>query len=165
MRSTGTAHELERRRLLALRRVRQGWAQTDVADFLGVTPRTVSRWVTTARQHGEAALQARPHPGRPPRLTAGQQRQVLAWLQSQPTAFGFATDLWTAPRVAALIEQRFGVRYHPRYLNAWLTRRGVTPQKPARPAKERDQEAIDRWVADDWPRIQKKSRKRRPTSC
>lgn len=164
MRSKGTPHELEQRRLLAVQRVHAGWLQRDVAAFLGITERTVSRWVTAHKSRGSNGLKAKRHPGPQPRLSADQERQVLAWLTHKPTAFGFATDLWTAPRIAQLIEQHFGVRYHPRYLNAWLTRRGITPQKPARPAKERDDEAIAQWLAEDWPRIQKKSATSKPTS-
>ena len=46
---------------------------------------------------------------------------------------------------AQLIERTFGVRFHPRYLNEWLTARDITPQKPKRQARERDQDEIDRW--------------------
>ena len=163
MRSNGSARELERRRRLAVERLRDGRTQQDVADFLGVHPRTVGRWWAAHRDGGDAGLAAKPTPGRPRRLTADQEAEVLSWLGQRPTAFGFDTDLWTAPRVARLIERRFGVRFHPRYVNAWLADRHITPQKPTHRAKERDQPAIDHWTAEDWPRLQKKRRRRRPT--
>src|ERR671937_137992 len=50
------------------------------------------------------------------------------------------------PRLAHLIQKRFGVHFHPRYVNAWLRQRGITPQKPQRQPRERDPEAIDRWL-------------------
>jgi len=109
-------------------------------------------------------LAAQPHPGRAPFLTAAQEAAVLGWLADRPTAHGFRTDLWTARRVADLIRRRFGVEYHPGYLREWLAKRGYRPQKPARPAKERDQAAIDRWRAEGWPRLQKKRRRPAPTS-
>jgi transposase len=109
-----------------------------VAAFLGVTQRTVSRWIAAYRDHGEEGLDARPHPGPAPRLTPAQEQEVLSWLAQKPSTFGFATDLWTAPRLAHLIEQRLGVRYHPRYLNEWLTRRGIRPQKPQHQPKDQD---------------------------
>jgi hypothetical protein len=40
------------------------------------------------------------------------------------------------------------VRYHPRYLNAWLTQRGIRPQKPQRPSKDQDPEEVARWRRD-----------------
>jgi transposase len=107
-------------------------------------------------------LSAKPHPGRPPRLTEEREQQVLSWIRHNPTEFGFATELWTAPRVAQVIQQRFGVSFHPRYLNQWLTEHGIRPQKPERQPRERDEQAIQRWLAQDWPRLEKKDvRKRR----
>jgi transposase len=145
-------------------RVKAGYSQIDVAEFLGVSDRSVRRWVKAYRDDGAAALAAKPRPGRPTHLTPEQAQQVLGWFRHSPKAFGFATELWTASRAAWLIEKRFGVSFHSRYLNAWLTQRGITPQKPQKQARERDQVRIDRWIADDWPRILKKGLPRRPTS-
>jgi transposase len=164
MRSKGTAQELEARRRLAVRRVGEGWTRRQVAAFLGVSERAVGLWVAAHRAAGDDGLKAKPHPGRTPFLSPAQERRVLGWLRRRPTAFGFPTDLWTARRVAGLIERELGVRFHPSYLREWLTKRGLSPQKPAQRARERDQAAVDRWLAEDWPRIQKKRRPRTPTS-
>jgi transposase len=164
MRSKGSAAELEARRRLAVQRVRDGWAQKAVADFLGVSERAVNGWVAAHRRGGDDGLAAKPHPGPAPYLTPSQERRVLGWLAKKPTAFGYRTDLWTARRAADLIRTRLGVAFNPNHLGEWLTRRGFSPQKPAKRARERDQAAIDRWVAGDWPRIQKKRRPSTPTS-
>lgn len=156
MRSKGTAAELEARRRLAVERVGEGWAQKDVAAFLGVHRVTVAKWVARHRADKDAGLKAKPTPGRPRFLTPAQERKVLAWLAESPTRHGFDTDLWTARRVAELILQKLGVRFHPNYLREWLSKRNYSPQKPARRARQRDQARIDRWVAEDWPRIQKR---------
>ena len=155
---------MEARRITAVRRVDEGWAQKDVAAFLGVHPVTVAKWVARHRADGADGLLAKPTPGRPRFLTADQERKVLGWLNESPTRHGFRTDLWTARRVAELILRKFGVRFHPNYLREWLSKRNYTPQKPARRARQRDQAAIDRWVAEDWPRIQKRRTRSTPTS-
>lgn len=164
MRSKGTARELEARRITAVQRVSAGWAQKDVAAFLGVHPVTVAKWVARHRADGDDGLKAKPTPGRPRFLTERQEREVLVWLSEPPTEHGFDTDLWTARRVAELIHTKFGVRFHPNYLRGWLAERNLTPQKPARRARQRDQAAIDRWVAEDWPRIQKRRTRTTPMS-
>ncbi|WP_084759781.1 winged helix-turn-helix domain-containing protein [Zavarzinella formosa] len=41
-------------------------------------------------------------------------------MAEKPAAYYFCTDLWTARCVAELIRRRFGVRYHPDSLRAWL---------------------------------------------
>jgi transposase len=164
MRSNGTAKELEARRRLAVERVEDGWSQREVAAFLGVHPVTVAKWMARFRAKGDAGLVAKPTPGRPRFLTADQEKQVLGWLADPPTKYGFRTDLWTARRVAELIRTELQVEFHPHYLREWLKKRNYTPQKPARRAKQQNPAEIDRWVKDDWPRVQKKPRRATPTS-
>ena len=165
MRTPGTPTELERRRLLAVQRVNEGYSTEEVADFLGVDPSSVRRWVLAFRREGAAGLVARPVPGRPPKLTRAQEKIVGRWLVNDPTKYGFATELWTAPRLAQLIEQEWGITFHPDYLTAWLRQRGFTPQKPRRRARERDERAIAAWLAHDWPRIKKRPADAAPPCC
>ena len=149
---------------MAVQRVEEGWTQREVAAFLGVHPVTVAKWVARFRDEGADGLAPKPAPGRPRRLTAAQEKEVLGWLADPPTKHGFRTDLWTARRVAELIERNLGVKFHPHYLREWLSNRNYTPQKPARRARQQDPVEVDRWVKEDWPRIQKKSRRTAPTS-
>ena len=157
---------MEQLRFLAVTRVHEGWRQKEVAAFLGVHPVTVSNWVRAARQTGSLdALRAKPTPGRPRKLTRRQERAVLGWIAKGPTSFGFANDLWTAGRLAALIAQRWGVAFNAHYLAAWLHQREHSPQRPEQPALERDRAAVARWLAEDWPCLQKKREKNARTSC
>jgi transposase len=144
------------RRELAVRMVLEGEPPPDVADVLQVSERSVWRWVGTWRKQGISGLATRPGWGRPAKLTDLQASQVLGWLQRSPCEFGFITERWTAPRVAALIDSHLGVRMNHRYLNAWLARRGFTPQVPQRRPRERDEAGIKGWVADRWPLVKKK---------
>jgi transposase len=155
MRPQGSAEELERRRRRALELIDQGEDKDDVAYFLDVTRRSIDRWIRARRLRGDQALCAKPHPGAPSRLTPGQQRQVIGWISRSPTEFGYATELWTAARVAALIEKRLHVHYHPCYVSRWLLAHDITPQKPRRVPLERDEEAIDWWLGHIWPAIKK----------
>jgi transposase len=156
MRTPGSPIVLEYRRQLAVQRIEEGYSIEEVADFLDVAPSSVRRWVATFRRQGADGLSARPVPGRPPKLTSTQEKIVCRWLADNPTEHGCATELWTAPDLARLIEREWGVHFHPDYLTTWLRRRGFTPQKPRRRARERDDEAIARWLAQDWPRIKKR---------
>ena len=154
MRTPGTAAELERRRRLAVQRLQDGHTASEVAEFLEVHIRTVRKWRAAHKRRGDAGLKAKPQPGRPPKLKARQVCQVLSWFRKNPRSFGFTTELWTAKRVAQVIKRKWRVRFNHRYLNAWLTNRGVTPQKPQRVAREADRQAIECWRRHDWPRLQ-----------
>src|SRR5262245_46227886 len=105
MRSVGSPVELARRRHLAVERIADGYTAEEVADFLGVTPRSVRRWADAFRRHGDAGLAARSVPGRPPKLSRTQEKIVARWLRDSPTEHGLATDLWSAPRLAQLLKR------------------------------------------------------------
>jgi transposase len=158
MRSQGSAKELERRRLLAVNRVHQGRSCAEVAEFLGVSDRSVRGWYLLFLQGGEEALRFKPRPRDRSRLTSDQQAQVLSWLEKSPAdeEFGYETELWTAPRVAEQIKRRFGVKYSPGYLLRWLKARGVTPQMVRRRPRNHNPQEMARWAAEEWPRILKK---------
>jgi transposase len=68
-------------------------------------------------------------------------------------------------RVAVVITQLTGVRYHPGHVWVILRHRlGWTLQRPERRASERDEEAITRWVQQEWPRIKRGPPQNRPGS-
>lgn len=156
MRPKGNAKELEVRRLMAGRMLLEGKGVREVSRLSGGAPSSVSRWKQQLEQGGLEALRARPHPGRPSRLTL-EQKQTLAGilLQGAPAA-GFPTDLWTLSRVTEVIEREFGVKYHPGHVWYILRDMGWSAQKPERRARERDEEAIAQWREEEWERIKKK---------
>jgi transposase len=160
MRTVGKPAELERRRRLAVQRVREGYSPAEVANFLGVASRSVRRWLADFHRYGEAGLAARPIAGRPPKLTPSQERIVRRWMADNPTDLGFPTELWTTDHLGQLIEEEWGISFHPHYLATWLRRRDYTPQLPRRVAREANAEEIARWLAEDWPRIKRKARRR-----
>jgi transposase len=162
MRPHGSSTELEARRRLAVQRVNEGGKQKEVAAFLGVTDRAARGWAAAHREAGDGGLAPEPHTGPAPELTRRRERSVLARLAESPLAFGYRTDLWTARRPAEVIAKEYGVRLNANYLADWLARRGYSPRKPEARAVERDEPAIARWAAEDWPRIpQKRPRKAR----
>ena len=151
----GSPGQLEQRRLKAWKLLREGLAPVEVARRLGIHRRSVRRW----RAMGEhKQLAARPASGRPPKLTEAQREQLVGCLLAGPRACGYATELWTCPRIAEVIRRRFKVRYYPSHLGRLLRSLGFTPQKPERQARERDEEAIQGWVRDIWPRVRNTQR-------
>jgi transposase len=156
MRSKGSSQELEHRRRLAVERLGEGFSVTEVADFLDVGVRSVQRWWATFRRRGLQGLTAGIVPGRPRKLSRTQEKIVLRWLAESPTEHGFATELWTAPRIAQLIKQEWDIEIHPWSVCRWLRVQGLSLQKPQRVPRERDPEVIAQWLRTEWPRIKKK---------
>lgn len=159
MRPQGTPKELERRRERAVELLRQGMRPAEVARHVGVDRVSVYRWLAVLKREGKRGLRAKPAPGRPRKLDEDQRKKLELVLEKGAAAAGFDTDLWTCPRVAEVIRERFQVDYHPDHVGRLLHRMGWTPQKPTRRAIERDEDAIRDWVKTDWPRIKKKRNK------
>src|SRR5829696_1850906 len=151
-RPVGTADELERRRKQAVQAVTDGESRTTVAEVLGVHYKTVARWVRAARQPG--GLDSKPTPAPEPGLADADLRRLAGLLAKGAKAHGWHNELWTAVRVARLIEREFDIRYHPEHVRKILKRRlGRTSQKRRRKARERNDKEVARWVGDEFPRI------------
>ena len=120
-----------------------------------MTRTAASRWHHAWQIEGRAGLKAAGRAGRKPRVDARQLARVEAALRQGPGAHGFATELWTLPRVATLIERLTGVRYHPGHVWYVLRRLGWSLQRPTRQARERDEAAIAAWKRHRWPQVKK----------
>ncbi len=141
----------------------RGRRQVDVVVELEVSAQTASRRHRDWLAGGREALAGAGRAGRMPRLSDEQLAEVEAALAEGPKVNGFPTDLWTLARVAEVIERVTGVRYSTTQTWTILRERpGWSRQRPARRAVERDDEAIEVWVAKDWPRIKKRPAPRGP---
>ncbi len=154
---------LEWRRYRALDLNRRGWLQRDIAAALDASEAAVSTWLARARDHGPAALRARPVPGHPAKLSPDQRRSIPEFLWHGPEAYGFRGQVWTCARIAKVIEWEFGVRYHKDHVGRLLKDLHWTPQQPIRRATQRDDEAIDRWRDETWPELLRRARRERRT--
>jgi transposase len=128
-----------------------GRAQAEVARTLGVARQNVSRWHARWQSGGLEALRSAGPTGPDPCLSDAQLAAVDQTLREGARAHGFDTDHWTLARITTVIEQLTSVTYHPGHTWKLLRRMGWRLQRPARRAVERDEQAIARWVAEDWP--------------
>jgi Winged helix-turn helix len=96
-------------------------------------------------------------------LTSEDLQRIEQGLKRGPEALGYRTSLWTAWRVADLIERECGIEYST--VHAWRVLRalGWSPQRPAGRALERNEPAIRRWKRQRWPELKKNAQKRGPT--
>ena len=148
--------EARRDRALALKEA--GWSQRRIAEALGVTEAAVSRWIAIARADGPAALQARPRPHGPVKLTRAQLDLLPDFLSHGAEAYGFRGEVWTCARVAQVIRQEFGVTYHKAHVSRLLQALDWTPQKPLLRAAQRNEKAIARWRLEAWPDIKNRGK-------
>lgn len=157
MRPPGTPYQLQKRREYAIRLLQAGNTLSTVARAVNAAPSSVLRWQRTYQRHGWPGLQARPIPGRPPRLAPAQRKKLERLLLAGALAAGFKTDLWTLKRIAQMIKRVFGITYHPSHVWKILTNLNWSCQKPERRALQRDEKAIAHWKRYHWPKIKQKA--------
>ena len=147
--------KLERRRLQAAHLLQQGVSEAEVARRVGVHRQSVNRWAKQLAKGGRPALKRAARAGRPPQLSAADLQRIEQGLRRGPEALGYRTSLWTAWRVADLIERECGVKYST--VHAWRVLRalGWSPQRPAGRALERNEPAIRRWKRERSPELKK----------
>jgi transposase len=155
---------LEERRLQAARLLKKGIHQSEVARRVGAHRQSVSRWARQLAATGRSGLRKAGRAGRKPRLKAEDLPKIERGLKRGPEALGYETGLWTAGRVAHLIEEECGVRYHASQAWRILWQLGWSCQRPSGRALERDEVAIRRWKKERWPGIKKKPKKRGASS-
>jgi transposase len=143
----------------------QGRTQAEVARELDVSKQSASRWHAGWRAEGAAALRSRGPTGRRPKVADDQLDAIQRALLQGALAHGFPTDVWTLDRIAVVIQGLTGVALsNPSVWRLLRGRLGWTVQRPERQAKERDEQAIQHWVAHEWPRIKRGPAQNRPGS-
>lgn len=154
--NTRTPDWKEMRRWRALELKRDGWTQQEIADALGVTKVAVSQWMTAVQKHGIESLQARPHKGATPKLSADQLKMIPEFLSHGAEAYGFRGEVWTCARIVEVIRREFAVTYHKDHVSRLLKALDWTPQKPMERAAQRDEEKIIEWREEAWPDLKKR---------
>jgi transposase len=156
------AESLNLWRLLAVRAVVDfEMSQADAAAQYGVSNNTMSQWVSLYREQGEAGLAVQPQ-GRPEgsgRALSAEQGQEIRQLvvDSMPCDHDIASATWTRQAVAELIVKRMGVDMTLQGVGQYLRRWGLTPQKPARQAREQDPEEVREFVEQTLPEVKEQA--------
>ena len=129
-----------------------GVAQAEVARRLKVSRQSVSRWAETpAKQLGVVRRF-----GRKSTVEVAVLKRLRRCLVGGAKRQGYATELWTLPRVRTQIVKLGGPCFSTVHVWRLLGRMGFSPQRPVRRARERNEAAIEAWKHQEWPRLKKK---------
>lgn len=143
--------------------VDEGMRQVEAVRAFGVGRTSIHYWLKAHDNGGMKALQARKRgPKHCSRLAGYQAGTIVRIIEDRcPDQLRLPFALWTRDAVRQLIARRFGIDVSVwtvgRYLKGW----GFTPQKPLRRAYEQDPRAVERWLNEEYPAIQKQARAER----
>lgn len=152
---------LQALRLRALRGCELGFTEVEIADLLGVSRETVSRWWSAYATGGQDAI---PHDrtGRPVgsgrTLSDEQAGHIQHQIDNQsPEGLGIPSPLWSRRAVRDLIRKELGISMPVRTVGEYLKRWGYTAKRPRRHNRKQDPEEVQRWLEETYPAIAKRA--------
>lgn len=134
----------------------EGHTSGELAGILQSPRSKVSEWLQHYQTDGVDGLLEGYRSGRPAQLTEKQQQQLGDILDGGPAAYGLDTGIWTSPMIAWVIEEEFGVQYHPGHVRKLLHAVGFSVQRPRRVLARADAAAQDKWHRRTYPALKKK---------
>jgi len=125
------------RRLLAIANALSGMSRKDAAEAAGMDRQTLRDWVIRYNAHGPDGLYDCWGDGRPPRLEAQEQAELIRIVLAGPDPKS-GLSAFTREDLARICEARFGKTFHPASLGRLLKRLGFSRQKarPSHPQKD-----------------------------
>ncbi len=134
----------------------EGHTSGELTGILQAPRSKISEWLQRYQYQGVEGLLEGYRSGRPAELTEKQQQQLGDILDSGPVAYGLDCGIGTSPRIAWVIEEEFGVQYHPGHVRKLLRALGFSGQRPRRVLARADAAAQDRWHRRIYPKLKKK---------
>lgn len=111
-------------KIAALLLVLEGQRPIWITEVLGLTRMSLSRWIHGVNKTGLKALEPKPRPGRPARLTADVCRKLTEHLEQSPDRFGLPRIQWDGPTLAVHLKRRFGISLKVRQAQMWMHQLG-----------------------------------------
>ena len=152
---TDGAHRVAKR-LHAITLNHDGLSSGAIAHLLDAPRSKVSQWLSDYEHFGYEALLEGQRSGRPGQLTQQQQVQLEDIIDSGPTSWGFLSGVWSAPMVARVITEEFGIDYTARHVRRLLHQWGFSVQRPRRKLMRANPGEQNRWRRYTYPRLKKK---------
>jgi transposase len=152
-----------RDRLNAVRLAHRGLPRQAIADQLGLSTRSVQRWLNAYLERGPDGLAPRKAPGARPKIPAGLGPELRRWVIDGPAKQGLDRANWTHPELAEHLYRTHGIRTSRSAVQRLCAKLGIRPYRPTyrylRGDATRQQKARDELAE------LKKKRRRANSSC
>jgi transposase len=144
-------------RIMAVHAVRTlGLSPELIAGAYNFNRTCIYRWLKQYDEGGYDALESQMPPGAQPLISAEMDEWIKQTvLTCTPIKFGYDTNLWTSIILAELLGQEFGVTVDDSTVRLHLKALGLTCQKPEYQDVKRDEQEVEHFFHDKFPRIQR----------
>ena len=119
-----------RDRLNVIRLAHKGRRHPDIADQLGMSPRSVQRWLNAYLERGTAGLAPRKAPGAKPKIPAALADELRRWVIEGPAKQGLDRANWTHPELADHLYRIHGIRTSRSAVQRLCAKLGIRLYRP-----------------------------------
>lgn len=134
----------------------KGHTSGEISDLLQSPRSKVSLWLKNYEEFNFEGLLEGYRCGRSPELSEKNRNQLADIIESGPVAYGFLSGVWTSPMITRVIEEEFGIKYHPGHVRKLLHALHFSVQRPKRQLAKADPNLMERWRRYIYPQIKKK---------
>jgi transposase len=120
-------------RMRAIAGALEGLSRAEAARLAGMERQALRDAVLRYNAEGLAGLHDRPRSGRRPRLDEERRATLRQVVLDGPDVEATGLSTWTLPELRRVVEERWGVSYHPGHMGKLMHRLGLSWQK-ARPS-------------------------------
>ena len=149
-----------RNQIIRLRR--KGISNLEVAQMVEMSKESTSRIWALYKRGGQKAIELKTRgrkEGDKKTLSPSQEAQIIKRLiDTTPKQLKFKYVLWTREAVKKLIKYEFGEDMPISTVGKYLQRWEFTSQVPIKRAYERNDKAVQAWIEDTYPEIEKQSK-------
>ena len=125
-----TADRRLRERCQAILMVDRQRRHSQVGQDVGVSPRTIQRWLNASAQGGLEGLTIRWAPGRTPHIPETVAPEILTWIKAGPAGCNLDRANWTYAELATYLSQTKGIAVSETTMRTFCTTQGVRPSRP-----------------------------------
>jgi transposase len=126
---SATDHQF-RDRLNVIRLAHAGRPHKDIAHDLGMSTRSVQRWLNAYLERGPDGLAPRKAPGQPPHIPGAMAETIRRWVIEGPVQQGLDRANWTHEELAAHLGRTHGIRTSRAGVGRFCRKIGVRLYRP-----------------------------------
>lgn len=147
------------KKISCLLMISQGLHFRVIAERLKIHPKSVYNWLKRfmARRFSWLLGKHYKNRGKKTGLTKEQKKELHQIVENGPEVSGFDSGVWTTAMIVEVVNNKFGVRYTPKYMAKLLNSIGLSYQKARFESDKLDDKEHKRkrreWDTRTWPEI------------